>query len=159
LAQCKRHPSVETNLSCNKCGDPICPRCMVQTPVGARCPVCANLKRVPTYQLGGKYYLRGALAAAGMALAGGFLWWLIRMFVPFSGFFNFIIAGALGYGIGEGISLATNRKAGGPLAVMGGLAVAVAFFIAHIGIWMGMFHPFDLIALIVGIIAAVAVLR
>ena len=159
MAQCKRHSSVETNLYCNKCGDPICPRCMVETPVGARCPACAKLKRVPTYQLSGKYYLRGGLAAAGMAVAGGLIWLLIRMFVPYSGFFNFIIAGVLGYGIGEGISLATNRKAGIPLAIMGGVAVAIAFFIAHIEIWINLFNPFDIIALIVGIIAAVAVLR
>jgi hypothetical protein len=159
MAQCKRHPSIETNLYCNKCEDPICPRCMVQTPVGARCPSCARLKRVPTYQISGKYYLRGVGAAIGLAIAAGLLWLLIRMFVPFSGFFNFIIAGGVGYAIGEGISWATNRKAGTPLAILGGIAVTVAFVISSPDIWIGVFNPFSIIALIIGIVVAVARLR
>ena len=159
MAQCKRHPSLETNLFCNKCGDPICPRCLVETPVGMRCPACARLNRVPTYKLSGKYYLRGALAAAGMAVATGYLWLFIRVMVPFSGFFNFIIAAGIGYAIGEVISLATNRKAGLPLAVMGGVAVLIAFILSSPNVWIGIFNPFSLISLGVGIFVAVARLR
>lgn len=39
--RCARHPSVETELSCSRCGTPLCPRCLVQTEVGQRCPTCA----------------------------------------------------------------------------------------------------------------------
>jgi hypothetical protein len=158
MALCKRHPAKETNLYCNKCGDPICPRCMVQTPVGARCPKCAKLNRVPTYQVSGKYYLRGAGAALGLSIVAGLLWGLSR-FVPFVGFFNFIIGGLVGYGIGEGISLATNRKAGPILAVIGGAAVVLAYCIGTFGFFSWFFSPFDIIAIIVGIVAAVARLR
>ncbi|MDA0256830.1 MAG: rhomboid family intramembrane serine protease, partial [Chloroflexi bacterium] len=35
---CERHPETETELRCQRCDTPICPRCMVQTPVGFRCP-------------------------------------------------------------------------------------------------------------------------
>jgi hypothetical protein len=155
MAQCLRHPSKETNLYCNKCGDPICPRCMVQTPVGARCPKCAKLNRVPTYQVSGKYYLRAAGAALGLAIITGLLWG----FVPFVGFFNFIIGGAVGYGIGEGISLATNRKSGTILAVIGGSAVVIAYIISAFTFFGLIFSPFDIIAVIVGIVVAVARLR
>jgi hypothetical protein len=158
MAQCKRHPNKETNLYCNKCEDPICPRCMVQTPVGARCPSCAKLNRVPTYQLSGKYYARAIGAALGLSIVTGLLWGLIR-FVPFVGFFNFIIGGAVGYGIGEGISFAVNRKAGPPLAVIGGLAVVVAYIISAFTFFGLLFSPFDIIAVIVGIFVAVARLR
>jgi hypothetical protein len=40
LTFCVNHPHVETALRCNKCGDPICARCAVHTPVGYRCERC-----------------------------------------------------------------------------------------------------------------------
>ena len=42
MATCYRHPSRETGVSCSNCGRPICPDCMTTTPVGMRCPECAN---------------------------------------------------------------------------------------------------------------------
>ncbi len=39
---CYRHPDRETAVSCSSCGRPICPDCMTPTPVGMRCPECAN---------------------------------------------------------------------------------------------------------------------
>lgn len=39
---CYRHPDRETGVSCSSCGRPICPDCMTPTPVGMRCPECAN---------------------------------------------------------------------------------------------------------------------
>ncbi len=39
---CLRHPAVATGLRCARCGTPICPRCLVHAPVGARCPDCAK---------------------------------------------------------------------------------------------------------------------
>jgi membrane associated rhomboid family serine protease len=39
---CYRHPNRETGVHCSNCGRPICPDCMTSTPVGMRCPECAN---------------------------------------------------------------------------------------------------------------------
>jgi membrane associated rhomboid family serine protease len=39
---CYRHPNRETGVSCSNCGRPICPDCMTPTPVGMRCPECAQ---------------------------------------------------------------------------------------------------------------------
>jgi membrane associated rhomboid family serine protease len=39
---CYRHPNRETGVACSNCGRPICPDCMTSTPVGMRCPECAN---------------------------------------------------------------------------------------------------------------------
>lgn len=44
MATCYRHPNRETGVSCSNCGNPICPDCMTPTPVGMRCPDCANQK-------------------------------------------------------------------------------------------------------------------
>lgn len=46
---CPRHPTTYTNLSCNRCGTPICPKCAVLTSVGYRCPDCE-------YELQSKHY-------------------------------------------------------------------------------------------------------
>jgi membrane associated rhomboid family serine protease len=42
MAVCYRHPDRETGVACSNCGRPICPDCMTATPVGMRCPECAN---------------------------------------------------------------------------------------------------------------------
>jgi membrane associated rhomboid family serine protease len=42
MATCYRHPDRETNVSCSMCARPICPDCMISTPVGMRCPECAR---------------------------------------------------------------------------------------------------------------------
>lgn len=37
---CARHPDRETWVSCSRCGNPICPDCMNEAPVGFHCPAC-----------------------------------------------------------------------------------------------------------------------
>lgn len=41
---CGRHPKVVTRLRCGRCETPICPKCMVYTPAGARCRDCSRNK-------------------------------------------------------------------------------------------------------------------
>ena len=55
--RCEAHPDVETNLRCGKCDKPICPKCMVETPVGARCRECARINKLPTFQISSKQLL------------------------------------------------------------------------------------------------------
>lgn len=68
LNYCPRNRGVETNLRCGKCGEFICPRCLVQTPVGARCPDCARLKKNPAFDPSRQEV--GVAVAAGLAVAG-----------------------------------------------------------------------------------------
>ena len=44
MEACYRHPDRETGVACSNCGRPICPDCMTSTPVGMRCPECAQQK-------------------------------------------------------------------------------------------------------------------
>jgi hypothetical protein len=124
--KCATHPDVETNLRCGKCGKPICPKCMVQTPVGARCPDCARFYRLPTFRLSSAYYLRAGGTALGMAVVIGVVWGIIESYLPFR-FFGLIIAAGIGWAIGEVVSLSVNRKRSVWLAVIGGAAVAVSY--------------------------------
>ncbi|MFH1651420.1 MAG: hypothetical protein ABID87_04910 [Chloroflexota bacterium] len=127
--KCATHPGVETNLCCGKCDKPICPRCMVETPVGARCRQCARLYTPPTYRVTPVYYLRATGTAAGMAIICGILWGLFNAIIPFF-LLNLAIGAGAGYVIGEITSLAVNRKRGRWLAVIAGSAVAGAYAIS-----------------------------
>ena len=163
--KCAFHPDVETNLRCGKCGKPICPKCLVQTLVGARCPDCAKLYKLPTYQVSTTYLLRAIGTGAGMAIVGGVIWGVVRGSVPFF-YLNFLLAPAVGYAIGEVISLSVNRKRGAILAVIAGVAVALSYMVSVLSPW-GLsinlasikYLILDILALGLGIFVAVNRLR
>ncbi len=164
--RCATHPDVETSLRCGKCGKPICPRCMVQTPVGARCRECAKLYKLPTYRMSSGYFLRAFGAALGMAVVVGAVWGIIESFLPFR-FFTLIIGAGIGYAIGEVVSLAVNRKRGTLLAVIGSLGVVVSYIVTCIVETLrlgyipfgGFSFLFTLLAIGIGIYIAVIRLR
>lgn len=128
---CARHPQVITVLRCGRCDTPICPRCLVQTPVGARCPTCANVRRIPTLDVKPVFLARGfaAAVAAGIAV-GGF-----RGLATggrgggIAGFFIIFVALGIGWAIGEAVSLATNRKLGPALQACAIFGVALAYLV------------------------------
>ena len=82
--KCTYHPDVETNLRCSKCGKPICPRCLVETPVGARCPDCARLYKLPTFNIAPHHYMRAIGVGVGLAIGFGLFWGFIENQVEFS---------------------------------------------------------------------------
>ncbi len=55
---CYRHEGVPTWVSCSRCGNPICPECMIAAPVGFRCPDCVSSEsaavRTPVTVAGGQ---------------------------------------------------------------------------------------------------------
>ena len=122
--QCAAHPSVETELACGKCETPICPKCLHYTPVGVRCRSCANLKRLPQYDLSVVYMARGLGAALVVGAFAGAIWGVI----PF-GFLGLLIGLGAGYVIGESVSIATNRKVGTRVQVIASVGVVLAFVI------------------------------
>ncbi|MBA7594168.1 hypothetical protein ES703_01106 [subsurface metagenome] len=154
--RCATHPEVETNLSCGRCGHPICPKCMVQTLVGPRCPDCANLKRLPTYEVSQRQYLIAVGIGMGVAIAAGFVWALIWNAIHFL-FLSLLIAAGIGYAIGEVISLATNRKRGPGLQAIAGISVVVSFAVYYL--FVPWFSFYTIIGLALGIVIAIARLR
>jgi len=103
-----------------RCGQPICTRCIVQTPVGARCRECAGVRRLPLSQLESADYLRGLGVMLGLGLAGGLAW-------SQAGFFGFFVALLLGYFAGAGIDWAVRGRRGPVAMVMAGATVVLAY--------------------------------
>lgn len=71
-ARCYRHPDREAYISCQRCGQPICPACMNEASVGFQCPECvargARAVRTPRTVAGG--LLPTSVGTATMTLIG-----------------------------------------------------------------------------------------
>lgn len=100
------------------------------TDVGGRCPDCAPRRRLPQFEVGPLYLLRGAAAALVAGAALGLAWGLL---LPGGyGFFGLFIGAGVGFGVGETVSLATNRKSGPALQVTAVLGVLLAYIIRNL---------------------------
>ena len=127
--QCTFHKDSETLLRCSKCELPICDRCAVQTPVGARCPECANVQRIPTYNLSTRQLVQAIGVSMVVGLVLGLVLGLCENLIPFRMTWIYVPASFVssGYVIGASISRVTNHKRA---PVLQGLAIggyAVAF--------------------------------
>ena len=124
---CARHPSVETVLRCGRCETPICPKCVVFTDVGARCPNCAPMRKLPQLEISPIWIARGVAAAVATGLVAGGLWGLL---LPHVVGLIVILAGAgVGYVVGESVAVSTNRKSGRVLQVVAGAGAVIAFLV------------------------------
>ena len=126
---CERHPETETALRCGRCETPICPKCMIHTPGGIRCPECAKLRRPPMYEHSRMDYAKAIgvalVLAPALGLAGAFL-------IPtrgIGGFFLLIglfVGSAVGGMVAEAIRRATRGKLGTGMQVVAVLTIVVA---------------------------------
>ena len=89
---CVNHPKTETLLRCNKCGNPVCIKCVVRTPVGYRCKTCMNIQQSGYYTATPIDYVIVAvvgtiasLVGGGIALVLGGLWFLAIFYGPAAG--------------------------------------------------------------------------
>jgi hypothetical protein len=129
---CARHPQVVTYLRCGRCDTPICPRCLIQTPVGARCRDCANVTRLPTFDVSPAYFARGLGAAAVAGVLVGWVWSLVTAGVGLGLFIGIFIGMGIGWAISEIVSIATNRKRGLALQICVIAGVVIAFFVQEV---------------------------
>ena len=102
---CVNHPNVETMLRCNRCGRPVCTRCVVQTPVGYRCRQCVGQQQAAFYTGGAVDYVLGGVI--GLVL-GGVASYLITLTGLW--FIALILGPTVGIGIAEAVRLAVRRR-------------------------------------------------
>ena len=118
---CARHHATPTRLRCGRCEKPICPKCTVMGPVGARCRECASNRSSHMYQVGP---LQFALAFGAGAVMGG----LGSVLIDALGFFalwGLLYAPAVGPLLGGVVSKLTRGKRGPVLAGVSGAGIAV----------------------------------
>jgi len=154
---CPRHPDILTALRCSRCETPICPRCSVQTPVGARCRACARIARSPVYTLGVRHVVR-AFAAA---IVGGAFMGLVWAFVlsPFTyGFLAIFIGAGLGWAFTRLIDIATGKKRGPVTIAAASLGILIAWGVLLLVIELRV-ALYGLVAVGIGIYLAYANLR
>ncbi|MCE5198946.1 MAG: B-box zinc finger protein [Armatimonadota bacterium] len=172
IITCARHPKVETGLKCATCGTPICPKCMVQTPVGAKCRECGSQKNGALFSPSPVQAI--SAGAVGLLLGMGAGWGVEFI----GGIFSLFLAFAYGGFAGEMILRASRRKLGRLMEViaastlilgaLGGRILVATLFMesSHAAPPMGVLRvisdlfvpsPFPAIALVV--IAAAAVSR
>jgi hypothetical protein len=134
--RCVADPSVETFLRCGRCDKPICPRCMIQTPVGSRCRDCAQLRRLPMFVLRPLDYLKAIGAALGAGIGAAIVLTLIQALVPGAGFLRLFLMAGFGYVVGEAVNRATGNKSGNVLGVIAALGIPIGLIGAQAGFFM-----------------------
>lgn len=70
---CTNHPTRSTNLRCNRCGRPMCTRCVRRTPVGYRCKDCIYEQQEAYFNATAFHYVVAAIVALPLGAVGGFL--------------------------------------------------------------------------------------
>lgn len=165
-APCKRHPDFQTSVSCGRCGDRVCPRCLVHAPVGVRCPDCGRAAVNPIFDVPLPMLLRAAAVGLGIALLGGGLFWiaprlLTALAVPLNAetwrvvlISLAAILAAQGYLIGEAVSRVVNRKRGTKLKILSCVSMFVAFTLGSYFTGAG-YNPIMLIGGLVGFYLAI----
>jgi hypothetical protein len=103
---CVNHPDVETYLRCNKCGQPICPKCAVRTPVGYRCKNCISAQQQVFYaDFRPIHYVIAAVVALPLSFVVGVI-------LPLLGWFVMILGPLAGVAIAEIVRWAIQRRRG-----------------------------------------------
>ncbi len=123
---CVNHPNRETRLRCNRCGQPICASCAVQTPVGYRCQSCIRGQQ-KVFETARQRDLPVAfvVAAVGVVIATAILSYL--------SFWGLFVAPVVGGGIAEVVRWFTRRRRSQhlPLITAIGAGVGVAAYMGY----------------------------
>jgi branched-subunit amino acid transport protein len=108
---CYRHPTTPTSLRCNRCGNPICPKCAVRTPVGFRCPECVRVQQNKFYTGGKLDYVIAVAVALPLSLIAAFVFsYLISGIGFLAWFIAFLAAPPAGGIIAEAVWRAVRRR-------------------------------------------------
>jgi hypothetical protein len=105
---------------------------MVSTPVGYRCPDCAGVRGLPTYQTPASSLIKAVVAGALIASLVGVLWGFYPQW-------QFYLALILGFGVAEGMAWAASYKRGRDLQIAAIVCVLMGIAISRF--FIGYNHP------------------
>jgi hypothetical protein len=116
---CLSHPQVETRLRCSKCGNPICPRCAVQTPVGFRCPQCVRSQQAIFYTVTPSDYAIAVVVGLVVSIIAAFIMGRLGIFLAL------ILGPVAGGVIAEVVRWAIRRRRGRWIWLVVSICIAV----------------------------------
>ncbi len=107
---CANHPETETTLRCNRCGKPVCVRCVELTEVGYRCKECIRQQQNVFFTAETKdYFVLAIVSFVLAALATP----IIELLLGILGlFFGVILAVFLGPAVGGAAATIIRRSVG-----------------------------------------------
>lgn len=120
--RCATHPTVETELRCATCARPICPDCMVETPVGMKCRECGRSPVPPMYRVSAQSLALAMLAGVVVGALSGAVMLVWRAAIGFLLIFFGLLAGVV---IGEVAGRAGSGKRGPVIATAVAASCAV----------------------------------
>lgn len=130
---CKRHPQTETYLGCSVCGDLICSECLIQAPVGARCPDHGTEMRNPATQATGAEMTRALVVGIGTSILLHLVYVVLLLVLGSVGLFlAFIAPVAIGYLVGEAVYRASGYTRNKNLAWAAAGSVFLGFILSAI---------------------------
>ncbi len=107
---CANHPETETTLRCNRCGKPVCVRCVELTEVGYRCKECIRAQQNVFFTAETKdYFVLAIVSFVLAALATPIIELLLGMLGLF---FGIILAVFLGPAVGGAAATIIRRSVG-----------------------------------------------
>lgn len=107
---CANHPETETSLRCNRCGKPVCVKCVELTEVGYRCKDCIREQQNTFFNAETKdYFVLAIVSFVLAALATPIIELLLGMLGLF---FGIILAVFLGPAVGGAAATIIRRSVG-----------------------------------------------
>lgn len=125
VMRCANHPETETTLRCNRCGKPVCVKCVELTEVGYRCKECIREQQNVFFTAETKdYFVLAIVSFVLAALATPIIELLLGMLGLF---FGIILAVFLGPAVGGAaatiIRRSVGRRRGRHMGVVGVVAI------------------------------------
>lgn len=129
---CARHRKTKTRLRCGRCEAPICPKCTVYGPTGARCRTCLSNRGSHMYQVGAGHLLLTFALSAVLGLVGAVL-------IQATGIYLLIFfAPAIGGGLGKIITRVTKGKRGPVIAGASSAGIAIGTLAVFAFKWLAL---------------------
>jgi len=100
---------------------------MIHTPIGARCPECADLRKLPMFQINSITLVKGVSVGLLSALVLGYIWGVLFLVLLRIPLISLLLPLGIGYAIGEFVSIAVKRKRGTILAYVTGSGVVLTY--------------------------------
>lgn len=134
---CARHRKVKVRLRCGRCETPICARCTMMTPVGARCRNCGLNRSSHIYQLSPLQIL----IALSVSVALGALGALFIAKLPFIAILTVLYSPALGALAGKVVVRATGGKRGTKTAAVSVAGFAIGALLLTLALGASLLNP------------------